>query len=58
MIKASCNILTGFLGSGKTTLLKHILQHGFQIKRVAIIMNEIGDIGVDGKVITGLEGRV
>lgn len=56
MIKTSCNILTGFLGSGKTTLLKYIMQHGLRNKRVAIIMNEIGDIGVDGKVITGLEG--
>ena len=56
MIKISGNILTGFLGSGKTTLLKYIMQHGLQQKRVAIIMNEIGDIGIDGKVITGLEG--
>jgi G3E family GTPase len=32
------------------------MQHGLQQKRVAIIMNEIGDIGIDGKVITGLEG--
>jgi cobalamin biosynthesis protein CobW len=56
LIKTSCNILTGFLGSGKTTLLKHIMQHGLQNKRVAIVMNEIGDIGIDGKVITGLEG--
>jgi cobalamin biosynthesis protein CobW len=56
MIKTSCNILTGFLGSGKTTLLTYIMQHGLQNKRVAIIMNEIGDIGIDGKVITGLEG--
>jgi cobalamin biosynthesis protein CobW len=56
LIKISGNILTGFLGSGKTTLLKHIMQHGLQQKRVAIIMNEIGDVGIDGKVITGLEG--
>jgi G3E family GTPase len=56
VIKTSCNILTGFLGSGKTTLLKYIMQHGLQHKRVAIIMNEIGDVGIDGKVITGLEG--
>jgi G3E family GTPase len=56
LIKTSCNLLTGFLGSGKTTLLKYILQHGLQMKRVAIIMNEIGDIGIDGKVITGLDG--
>ena len=56
MIKISANVLTGFLGSGKTTLLKYIMQHGLQQKRVAIIMNEIGDIGIDGKVVTGLEG--
>jgi cobalamin biosynthesis protein CobW len=56
MLKTSCNILTGFLGSGKTTLLQYIMQHGLQHKRVAIIMNEIGDIGIDGKIITGLEG--
>jgi G3E family GTPase len=56
LIKISGNVLTGFLGSGKTTLLKYIMQHGLQQKRVAIVMNEIGDIGIDGKVITGLEG--
>jgi G3E family GTPase len=56
LIKISSNILTGFLGSGKTTLLKYIMHHGLQQKRVAIIMNEIGDIGIDGTVITGLEG--
>jgi G3E family GTPase len=56
MLKTSCNILTGFLGSGKTTLLQYIMQHGLQNKRVAIIMNEIGDIGIDGKIVTGLEG--
>ncbi len=45
------NILTGFLGSGKTTLLKHILEHGLNQKRVAVIVNEIGDIGIDGRAI-------
>jgi len=39
-------VLSGFLGSGKTTLLNHILttQHG---KRVAVIENEFGEVGVD-----------
>lgn len=47
-------ILTGFLGSGKTTLLRHILEHGLDGRRVAVIMNELGDIGIDGKVLQGL----
>jgi len=48
------DILTGFLGSGKTTLLRHVLDHGLRGKPVAVVMNEIGEIGIDGKVITGL----
>jgi cobalamin biosynthesis protein CobW len=48
------DILTGFLGSGKTTLLRHVLEHGLQGKPVAVIMNEIGEVGIDGRVITGL----
>lgn len=49
------DVLTGFLGSGKTTLLRHAISQGFDEKRVAIVMNEIGTIGLDGKVITGLD---
>jgi G3E family GTPase len=49
------DILTGFLGSGKTTLLRHVLEHGLQGKPVAVVMNEIGEVGIDGKVITGLQ---
>ncbi len=43
-------ILTGFLGSGKTTLLNRILtgDHG---KRIAVIVNELGDIGLDDRFI-------
>ena len=48
------DILTGFLGSGKTTLLKHVLEHGLKDKPVALVVNEIGDVGIDGKVVTGL----
>ena len=49
------DVLTGFLGSGKTTLLKHVLAHGLQGKPVALIVNEIGDVGIDGRAVTGLE---
>jgi G3E family GTPase len=54
MRTVAVDILTGFLGSGKTTLLRHVLAHGLHGKPVAVIMNEIGEIGIDGKVITGL----
>ncbi len=50
-------VLTGFLGAGKTTLLNRILtgDHG---KRVAVIVNEFGDIGVDDKFIARRAGDV
>jgi G3E family GTPase len=54
MRNVAVDILTGFLGSGKTTVLRHVLAHGLRDKRVAIVMNEIGEVGLDGKVITGL----
>merc|ERR1712106_1183457 len=45
-------VLTGFLGSGKTTLLNHILtaNHG---KRIAVIENEFGEVGVDDALVKG-----
>ncbi len=48
-------VLTGFLGAGKTTLLNRILtgDHG---KKIAVIVNEFGDIGVDDKFIARKEG--
>jgi G3E family GTPase len=50
-------VLTGFLGAGKTTLLNRILtgDHG---KKVAVIVNEFGDIGVDDKFIARKDGDV
>ena len=44
-------ILTGFLGSGKTTLINHILRSGHDLK-VAVIVNEFGDISIDDKLIS------
>ena len=45
-------MVTGFLGAGKTTLIRHMLQnaHG---KRIALIINEFGDLGVDGDILKG-----
>ncbi len=44
-------ILTGFLGSGKTTLLNHILRSGHGLK-VAVIVNDFGDISIDDKLVS------
>ncbi len=44
-------ILTGFLGSGKTTLVNHILGSGHGLK-VAVIVNDFGDISIDDKLIS------
>lgn len=50
-------VLTGFLGSGKTTLLNRILteQHG---KRIAVIENEFGEVGVDQELVIGAEEEI
>ena len=50
-MKTPITIITGYLGSGKTTLLKHILKETKD--RLAIIMNEFGEIGIDSKIIKG-----
>lgn len=55
MLTPPCSILTGFLGSGKTTLLQHVLEQGLSRGPVAIVMNELGEIGIDGNVITGFQ---
>ena len=49
--------LTGFLGAGKTTLLNHILtaKHG---KRIAVIENEFGEVGVDQDLVIGAEEEI
>ncbi|MFQ5748405.1 MAG: CobW family GTP-binding protein [Planctomycetota bacterium] len=54
MTGVAADILTGWLGSGKTTLLRHVLAHGLDGRRIAVVMNELGEIGIDGKVLTGL----
>jgi G3E family GTPase len=50
-------VLTGFLGSGKTTLLNRILteKHG---KRIAVIENEFGEIGVDNDLVVGADEEI
>ncbi|MBE9101613.1 CobW family GTP-binding protein [Vacuolonema iberomarrocanum] len=47
-------IITGFLGSGKTTLLNHILSNNKDLK-VAVLVNEFGDINIDSQLLVSME---
>lgn len=55
--KIPVTVLTGFLGSGKTTLLNRILteQHG---KKIAVIENEFGEVGVDNELVIGADEEI
>ncbi|WP_299598425.1 cobalamin biosynthesis protein CobW [uncultured Tateyamaria sp.] len=48
--KVPVTVITGFLGSGKTTLVRHLMQNP-QGKRLAVVVNEFGDVGVDGEIL-------
>ena len=50
--RVPCTVVTGFLGAGKTTLIRHILENA-KGKRLALIVNEFGDVGVDGEILKG-----
>jgi len=50
--KIPATIVTGFLGSGKTTMIRHMLQNAGG-RRIALIINEFGDLGVDGDILKG-----
>nr|WP_145545650.1 cobalamin biosynthesis protein CobW [Variovorax boronicumulans] len=52
MQKIPATIVTGFLGSGKTTLLRHILDNAAG-RRIAVIVNEFGELGIDGEILKG-----
>ncbi|MCZ2088964.1 MAG: cobalamin biosynthesis protein CobW [Burkholderiales bacterium] len=50
--KIPTTIVTGFLGAGKTTLLRHLLTHAGG-RRIAVIVNEFGALGIDGELLRG-----
>ena len=53
LTKTPCTIITGFLGAGKTTLVRHLLENAGG-KRLAVLVNEFGDLGFDGDFLEGL----
>ncbi len=53
MSKTRLNLLFGFLGSGKTTLARRIVEDFGPQRRLALIVNEFGDVGVDGDILKG-----
>jgi cobalamin biosynthesis protein CobW len=52
LARVPCTIITGFLGAGKTTLIRHVIANA-QGRRLAVIVNEFGDVGIDGEILKG-----
>ncbi|KRW95097.1 cobalamin biosynthesis protein CobW [Paracoccus sp. MKU1] len=50
LTKTPVTVITGFLGAGKTTLIRHLMLHP-QGKRLAVLVNEFGTMGVDGEIL-------
>ncbi len=50
--RVPCTVVTGFLGAGKTTMIRHILENAGG-RRLALIVNEFGDVGIDGEILKG-----
>ena len=52
MARIPATVITGFLGAGKTSLVRHMIET-ITDKRIALIINEFGDVGVDGDILRG-----
>jgi cobalamin biosynthesis protein CobW len=50
LTKLPVTVVTGFLGSGKTTLIRHLMANPGG-RRLAVVVNEFGDVGVDGEIL-------
>lgn len=47
-----CTVVTGFLGAGKTTLIRNLIENAGG-RKLAVIVNEFGDVGIDGEILRG-----
>lgn len=47
------HVICGFLGSGKTTLVRRLLTERAGRERLAVIVNELGEVGIDGAILEG-----
>ena len=52
LARVPCTVVTGFLGAGKTTLIRHVLANAGG-RRLAIVVNEFGNVGIDGEILKG-----
>jgi G3E family GTPase len=54
-VRPPCKVIliAGFLGSGKTTFLRHILQWPGDLSKTALLVNEFGQVGIDGELLQG-----
>ncbi len=52
MRKIPATIVTGFLGAGKTSLIRHLLAHAGG-RRIALVINEFGELGIDREILLG-----
>ncbi len=52
LARVPCTVVTGFLGAGKTTLIRHLLENPGG-RRLAVIVNEFGDVGMDAEILRG-----
>ena len=50
--KIPATVITGFLGAGKTSIIRHLLENA-DGRRIALIVNEFGDVGIDGEILKG-----
>ena len=52
MRKIPTTVVTGFLGAGKTSLIRHLLAHS-EGRRIALVINEFGELGIDREILLG-----